>query len=111
MEDIGEDDQLYRRRAKSQITDVRVNSGAYSRKTPWEISVDLARLTTQELALESKPEFGLGALTVADVRRLGLEVRHDPTDGNPAHCLIIGSYSHKAAKDMARLTRIIKSPD
>jgi hypothetical protein len=58
------DDELYRRLAPGQVTENRVNSSAFSGRPgrPYEVSVGLARLTTPELMLATRPDFGLGIL-------------------------------------------------
>jgi hypothetical protein len=110
--EIDDDDVLVRRLAPDHVTEGTVNSLAYSGKThePYEISVDLERLTSDERTLRNRPDFGLGTLRTGDVRALGLRVVYDPVEGNDAHCLIVGQYSKPSARNLARITRIRRMP-
>ncbi|MGH2559591.1 MAG: hypothetical protein ACRDJH_11045 [Thermomicrobiales bacterium] len=109
---IGDDDELLRRLAPDHVTKGAVNSLAFSGRSHEanEISVDLRRLTTEERTLASRPSFGLGVLQVGDVRAMGLEIVHDPVEGNDAHCLIVGEYSKAVTRYLAKLTRVVKAP-
>lgn len=107
---IDDDDLLLRRLAIDHVTGDRVNSLAYSKKAPYEISVNLSRLSSQELTLADRPNFGLGIISARDVRELGLAVRYDPEPNNVAHCLITGEYSRAIAKELAKRTRIARHP-
>jgi hypothetical protein len=111
--EIADDDVLIRRLAPDHVTAGLVNSLAFSGKThePYEISVDLDRLTTDARMLTTRPGFGLGTLLAGDARALGLRVVHDPIEGNDAHCLMIGQYSKAVARGLARITRIRRLPD
>lgn len=110
--EINDDDELLRRLAPDHVSQGVVNSLAYSGKShePYEISVNLRRLTTEERTLASRPSFGLGVLRVGDVRAIGLQVVFDPVDSNDAHCLIVGRYSKAVARHLALLTRILEPP-
>jgi hypothetical protein len=107
---IQDDDELLRRLAPDHVSEGHANSLAFSKKFPYEISVNLSRMTTIEKTLEEKPHFGIGRLNVGVVRRLGLTVQHAPVKGNEAHCLIKGEYSKAAAKNLAKATTVIRLP-
>lgn len=111
--EIADDDVLIRRLAPDHVTAGSVNSLAFSGKThePYEISVDLDRLTTDTRVLSTRPGFGLGTLLAGDARALGLRVVHDPVEGNDAHCLMIGQYSKAVARGLARITHIRRLPE
>jgi hypothetical protein len=50
------------------------------------------------------------ALPVAQVRELGLDVRFDPTDEDPGHCVIIEGtqrFSDKLWSQLAKHTRVV----
>lgn len=109
--EISDDDLLLRRLASDHVSGDRVNSAAFSKKVPYEISVNLGRLTTEKKTLVDRPSFGLGIISAGDVRDLGLVVRHDPEPGNFAHCLIVGKYTYALAKELAKRTRLAKPPE
>lgn len=113
LEDIAESDELYRRLAPEHINrDGTVNSAAFKArgKPDPSFSVDLARLTTAEEALSRAPHegFRLGALPARVPLSLGLTVRHNPVEGNLAHCVIEGENDKVKCRILARNTRIIK---
>jgi len=113
---IGDDDLLYRRFHRSHLR--RDGSIAYAAyllprtTTPDpEISVNLARRTTPEETLAAAPPvFGLGVLSARDVRRLGFTVRHKPTRGNNAHCIIEGAKTETDCARLAEVTRVHTLP-
>jgi hypothetical protein len=114
-EEIGGDDELYRRLAPGHLNpDGTVNSAAFKvrgRPDP-RISVDLARLTTPEevLARASRPGFGLGVLAARVPRSLGFTVRPDPLPDNLAHALIEGENDRAKCRLLARATRVLVLP-
>jgi hypothetical protein len=74
-----------------------------------ELSVDrLALLTSAEEALDVWKGYGLAALDAGDVRRLGLEVKADPLDDNPAHALILGNKTKAIARRLARMATWVR---
>jgi hypothetical protein len=111
---LADDDELYRRLAPHHLRDDgTVNSSAYKRGKGYDpsVSVDLKRLTeSPAAALRTRPDFGLGVLTVGEVRVLGLTVRRDPLPENPAHCLIEGIDSKAEARRLAAITRVLIRP-
>jgi hypothetical protein len=68
FEEIADDDLLYRRlRADDVEVDGTVNSFAYSlRKDENYVSVNLARLTTEEDTMRPRPDLGLGQISAGD---------------------------------------------
>ena len=91
--------------------DGTVNSNAFKRdgRPDPEISVDLARLTTESesLARAPSPQFRLGRLRVGDVRALNLTVTHMPTEDNPSHCVILGNTQKATCRKLAELTVVL----
>lgn len=117
MDEFRDDDVLYRRLLPYFIKeDGTVSSAAYMRSKPPpkapdpEISVDLAQLTTPDQTLAGHPGFGLGAIKVGELRKLGFTVRRDPTPGNEAHCLIEGVKTKQDCKLLAEITEIHMTP-
>jgi hypothetical protein len=110
--EISDEDFLFRRLSPTGHLnpDGTVNSNAFKKsgKPDPEVSVDLSRLTTEREALSRAPNatFRLGILQVRDVRSLGLQVRHSPTDENPAHTLIEGNSTKANCKLLAEKTRL-----
>jgi hypothetical protein len=131
---ITPDTVLYRRLAASHVypDDHRkvekrgkVNSTAfkYDREPQQEISVEIAAMTTiEECANRGKYAgrgHGVGALTVRDVERLGLRVRHDPVRGDPdrmdteAHAVIVregGPITMDDCDRLASITTVVLKP-
>lgn len=66
----------------------RVSSAAFKDGHTGEVSVHLAKLTTQERALAQHPEKGLVEIVVSLPRSLGHSVVYDPADNDPSHSLI-----------------------
>jgi hypothetical protein len=113
---IADDEELYRQLAPGHVDpDGAVNSAAFKvRGRPdLHISVDLARLTTPELALDRapRPGFGLGVLVARIPRSLGFSVRRDPLPDNAAHALIEGDNDKVKCRILARATRVLIRPE
>ena len=109
---IADDDLLYRRLAPGHLyPNGAANSNAFKLNgaPDPQISVDLARLTTVDESVMSagRPGFRVGVLRVGDVRKLGLEVIHDPTDENVSHCIITGNTQRATCTLLAELTKVI----
>lgn len=112
--EIQDADELYRRVHPHHLKpDGTVSSAVFKGSDSYELSVDLARLTTLEETFQrgrlmGRECIGLAVLTVQLARKLSQEVRHDPlgpdTLGgpNPAHALIIGHKTEPIAKQLAR---------
>ncbi len=114
LEEIADDDRLYRRLAPEHIDpDGTVNSAAFKRGKQYDqsISVDLARLTTPPQVLASRPDFGLGILVASAPRSLGFTVRHDPLPDNVAHSLIEGENSRAKSRLLAEATSAVVQPN
>jgi hypothetical protein len=108
---FSDDDLLYRRLSPGQADDFVANSAAFSGNGGLpEVSVNLARMTTPEETLKSRPEFGLGELRYKDVIAAGFEVEWDPVEGNQAHCLIRGESTKANSRILAKITRVIRMP-
>lgn len=113
LEVIDDDDELYRRLAPDFVKrDGSISSAAFKRNgvPDPELSVDLARLTTPEQSLVTRPNFGLGGLLARVPRQIGLNVRHDPVEGNQAHSVIEGQTTREQPRLLAEQTRIIRLP-
>jgi hypothetical protein len=110
---LGPDDELLRRLHFDAVKGEVVTSAAFKTRNQYdeEISVHIAKLLDDpRQILISRPQFGVGAITVADARRLGFEVRPDPLNDDPAHALLIGANSRQVARQLAALTRILIPP-
>lgn len=126
VEEIADDDQLYRRLVSFHINpDGTVNSAAFKLrgKPDPSLSVDLARLSTpQETASRTGGAgFGVGALEASDPRSISFQVRHDPLSdshypnnpllNNPAHSLIEGENNKQRCRLLAQFTTVIIEPE
>jgi hypothetical protein len=84
--------------------DQTVTSFAFKpRKGEQGLSVDILRLTTFQKSIIDSAEYRLYALSAANVRQVGLDCLHDPLEGNSAHALIVGKFTHAATKSLALL--------
>lgn len=111
-QDIQDADDLYRRIAPAHVnSDGTINSGAFTDRQGEGISVNLARLTTPEETLRSRPTFELGNLQAAIPTGLGLSVRHAPVSGNFAHSLIEGQNTKPIRREMAEAAVLLIPPD
>ena len=111
---VNPEDILYRRLHVHAVNGDRVNrlafmtGGNYDR----ELSVQMAKLLgSPRDCLRHRPSFGVGAITVADVERLGFSVVHDPLPDDPAHALVIGENSKQIASELARHMQILLRPE
>ena len=113
MVSIEPDDVLYRRSHASAVDGDRVTRAAFMTNGQYdrELSVQLAKLlTSPQDCLRDRTRFGVGAIAVADVARLGFEVVPDPLPDDPAHALVIGPNSKQMARALARNTTIVIAP-
>jgi len=65
------------------------------------ISVDLEHLTTHSISINNPTLFKLIRINVGVIRKTindGLNVVHDPIEGNIAHSLIVGEVNRKKQK-------------
>jgi hypothetical protein len=110
---IDANDLLYRRLAPNGHIKPNgsIASNAYKRngKPELEPSVDLAKITTPEesVARAGKPGFQLGELRVGSITSLGFNVRPEPTESNPAHCVIEGNTSMDTCSLLAENTKLV----
>jgi hypothetical protein len=119
LEEIADEDELYRRLSKlSHIKrNGKVSSAAFKRNKKPEnsISVDFAKLTTPQEALarigeDRKEQFVLGVLVAGYARSIGFCVRHDPLPDNRAHSLIEGQNDGEKCNLLAEATTILNEP-
>ena len=115
--EIQDTEELYRRIHPYHIKpDGTVSSAAFKGGDSYELSVELARLTTPEETVQRGRQLGrecvgLAILMAGQARELSQEVRHDPLGPdapggpNPAHALIIGQKTEPIAKQLARSCR------
>ncbi len=96
-----------------------VNSTAFVEyKNPMQqISVELARLTTLDDCIgRGRPGQGVAALTVVDIRAIGLDVHHTPEYGlTVAHCDIVHPLPDRRiemshCRELARAARVVHLP-
>lgn len=117
---ITEEDALYRRIPPDFYkADGKVSSAAFKDKES-QPSVDLKRLTTVDQSLDIQYRqrgFYLAELSASVPLRLGLEVSHDPTPENIAHCVIrrfkqIENFSERVLRKLlAEACTIIVKPE
>ncbi|MBZ0168327.1 MAG: hypothetical protein K8F29_02645 [Kofleriaceae bacterium] len=99
VEEIADNDELYRRIHPLQVKDGRPTSAAF--KDP-EMSVDVARVTTPQRVLSEYSSHGLASITAGYARSLEQDVFHDPVENNPAHAIVKGNKPPRIAKSLAR---------
>ena len=120
---INDEDPLWRRIVNvpqwiKELPDgsYRVSSAAFKDGRTGEVSVHLAKLTTQGKALAQHPEKGLVEIVVNLPRSLGHSVVYDPTDDDPSHCLICPPQNqtektrNRDARKMAEAVRWLVYP-
>jgi hypothetical protein len=116
VEEIQDDDHLYRRLHPTHIDEQGIVSSAAFNDDTGDISVDLARLTTPEESVDRAKGigYGLAELIASFPRQLGLLVTHDPQPDNDAHTLIQtippGNKGRRLRRDLARAATIIIFP-
>jgi hypothetical protein len=121
-EQVGIEDNLYRRIVPDNVTNGELNAGAFSLRSGEDaLSVDIARLTSAEecLARAGRPDVGIAVLGVGDVVALGLIVEHDPVVGdsssgipdNYAHARITGDNSRAIRGKLAKAAVILVMPE
>jgi hypothetical protein len=77
-----------------------------------ELSVHMAKLLDSPRdCLRTRPGFGVGAITVADVESLGFTVVHDPQDDDPSHTLVLGENNKQIARELAKRMTIVIPPE
>ena len=58
------------------------------KKDDGQLSVDLARLTTPEVAVNDMKKYAIAEVQNSDILDVGLKSVYDPVEGNLAHCHI-----------------------
>jgi len=122
------DDDALLRRVRSQPAMVRQtgdrlrpSSAAFKPSTDGGgVSVDVRRLlpdrTDPTSVLAERPSDGLAEVRAATVRGCGLDVLHDPTEGNVAHANIVGlvrlskSLQKRARRTLAEACVWVREP-
>lgn len=103
---ISDDDLLWRRIVNKpewvNPNTGRVSSAAFIDRYTGEVSVHLARLTTQEKALAGRPDDGLVKLVAGLPRSLDLIVAYDPKEDDPSPSLICSPTGSGISKSKAR---------
>jgi len=93
--------------------DFRPNSDNFKDDEDGELCVDL-KLDDEQPArtLEGHDGFGLIALTVEEIRSVGLDVEQRKLDENPAHAIIVGNKTQGRRKKLSLFAsaRWIKRP-
>jgi hypothetical protein len=118
---INDDDLLWRRIvnkpewvSRNSDGSWRVSSAAFIDRYTGEVSVHLARLTTQEKVLASRPDDGIVEIFAGLPRSLGLILVYDPTDNDQSHSLICsrigGSIKKSDARKLADAARWLVKP-
>ncbi len=106
---ISDDDYVFRRVPinPSYIkSDGSITSYAFCKKRDEDgLSVDLERLTSPETTILDKSRFRLRRINAGIVRNVindGLDVIHDPVEGNSAHSLITGNITGSKQKQLVK---------
>ena len=77
-------------------------SNAFRDNVDNKLSVHLATLANLQDFRERFPGHGLAQIAASDARLEGLEVRHDPTEADPSHTVIMPSPDKKEARRLAK---------
>jgi hypothetical protein len=117
---INDEDMLWRRivndptRVTYSDDGWRVSSVAFIDRYTGRVSVHLAKLTSQQAALNDRPNEGLVEIAAGLPRRLGLIVDYDPTDEDESHCVIHppggGAISKSKARTLAQAAQWLVKP-
>lgn len=114
LEEIADDDDLYRRIVPYYIKkDGTISSAAFMTnrgKTPDNaISVEIARLTSPGECATRNGERGFRviALAAGSARALGFAVRHDPLPDCYPHALIAGDNTRERCRELAASSRLM----
>ena len=118
MVQIADEDELYRRILEYHHDPGtgRIAGSAFMRKAKKpdpEVSVFLAGLSHPGQILRAGlPRQWLVALKARDVRAIGPDVRHEPNEQFPGHCVIVGSgpnWKEQCAR-LAEASRLVEVP-
>lgn len=118
---ISNDDLLWRRIvnkpewvSRTEDGKWRVSSAAFIDRYTGEVSVHLAKLTTQEKALAGRSNEGLVEIVAALPRSIELIIAYDPKDDDQSHSLICppsgGSISKSKARKLADAANWLVKP-
>ena len=109
---INDEDLLWRRIVNDPIwldDSGRVSSAAFLDRHTGRVSVHLAKLTTQQAALNGRPNDGLVEIPAGLPRRLEINVIYEPTDEDASHCVMCPVTKSKA-KQLARSAQWLVKP-
>lgn len=113
---IQNDDWLWRRIvnkpewiARNIDGSYRLSSVAFLDDYTGEVSVDQAKLTTEEKALQGRPDDGLAKLQAGFPRSLDHIIVADPTQDNPAHVLICPPDDQSKGRRKANARKMAES--
>jgi hypothetical protein len=111
-EEIFDKDDLYRRFPNEYIDENgNLSSVAFQNTTGTDdMSVDLARLTTPEIAALDNNIYGLSIIKTGFARSLNQIVFHSPLEDNKAHSTVQGKKSRSIRKKLAESALIILKP-
>ena len=112
MENITNDDHLYRRLHPGFIKHNGEISSSAFHDDSGKVSVDLAKLTSPEesVARSKGNGYGLADLIVVRIRELGFDVFHDPIETNYSHCIIDNVITKADQRKLARVATTLISP-
>ena len=115
---IRADDEVYRRLAPETVdrgTNTARRNAFYTGGQPDpEVSVHLRRLAgtpADVLNRAGRLHFGIGLLTVTDIRALGFILESRPLPEDESHAVILGVRSRADCDRLAEITSILKAPD
>ncbi len=110
VEHIPDEDFLYRRIHPKQLKpNGEISSAAFSGD---ETSVDWEKYTTPQKTLQGFPHYHLSSILAGIPRQKGQEVKHNPTEENQAHSLIIGHKTKSISRFLSiNSILIIRAPD
>jgi hypothetical protein len=108
IEDIPDDDALYKRVHASLFKDGRIMTGAFKQV---EMSVDWSKYSTAQNSRDraKKPSLnGVIELIARDVRQIpGQVVEHAPLLENRSHSLVVGGKNEKTRISLRRASRVV----
>ena len=108
LQNVDDDNNLYRWIHPDHIKDDRITSAAFKHKDKEKtrrLSVDIAELTTPKdcLSFSNNPDTRLGVLVVGQVRNFDTQdVIHNPLPVRYSHALVVGEKPPSVCKLFAR---------
>jgi hypothetical protein len=104
-EHIPDEDSLYRRIHPEQLKpDGEISSAAFKGD---ETSVDWAKYATPKKTLQGFSHYHLASILAGIPRQRGQAVKHNPTEENHAHSLIIGHKTKSISRFLSRNSILI----